>query len=336
LRSLGVLHQKCAIEWDVSEARIDLRQRHSQRGGRSRTLLARHGYESTIFTPTNTRGPSLASREKEVMSNYPANRRVTTHDLARFKAEKMRFSALTAYDALTAAIFDEAEIPVLLVGDSAGNNFLGEVDTIPVKMDEMIPLARAVVRGSKRSMVIADMPFGSYERSDDQALENAIRFLKEAGVHGIKLEGGVRVRSQVQALTKAGIAVMGHIGLTPQSVNALGGYRVQGRGESGKDVIADALALQEAGVFAVVLEMVPAELAEEITANLEIPTIGIGAGAGCDGQILVWTELLGLTVKTPRFAPKYLDLRASIAEAVTKWRQDVASGVFPGEDHSFH
>jgi len=298
--------------------------------------LARHGYESTIFTPTNTRGPSLASREEEVMSNYPANRRITTNDLARFKVEKMRFSALTAYDALTAAIFDEAEIPVLLVGDSAGNNFLGEVDTILVTMDELIPLARAVVRGSKRSMVIADMPFGSYERSDDQALENAIRFLKEAGVHGIKLEGGVRVRSQVQALTKAGIAVMGHIGLTPQSVNALGGYRVQGRGESGKGVIADALALQEAGVFAVVLEMVPAELAEEITATLEIPTIGIGAGAGCDGQILVWTDLLGLTAKPPRFAPKYLDLRASMAEAVTKWRQDVASGVFPSEDHSFH
>lgn len=270
------------------------------------------------------------------MSNYPANRRVTTHDLARFKDEGLRFSALTAYDALTASIFDEAEIPVLLVGDSAGNNFLGEVDTIPVTMDELIPLARAVVRGAKRSMVIADMPFGSYERSDDQALENAIRFLKEAGVHGVKLEGGVRVRSQVQALTKAGIAVMGHIGLTPQSVNALGGYRVQGRGESGKEVIADALALQDAGVFAVVLEMVPAELAAEITNTLTIPTIGIGAGAGCDGQILVWTDLLGLTAKPPRFAPKYLDLRAMIGEAVTKWRGDVASGQFPSEEHSFH
>lgn len=270
------------------------------------------------------------------MSNYPVNRRVTIGDLARFKREGSKFTALTAYDALTASIFDQAEIPVLLVGDSAGNNFLGEIDTIPVTMDEMIPLARAVVRGSKRSLVVADMPFGSYERSDDQALENAIRFLKEAGAHGIKLEGGVRVQSQVKSLTRAGIAVMGHIGLTPQSVNALGGYRVQGRGESGKEVIEDALALQEAGVFAVVLELIPAELATEITAALEIPTIGIGAGSGCDGQILVWTDLLGLTEKPPKFAPKYLDLRSEMNSAVARWRDDVAAGRFPGEEHSFH
>lgn len=336
-----VLHHELDIEWDIAEARVDLRERHSHLRNRGRARLARHGYESTILTlndstQADTRGPSLASREEEVMSNYPANRRITIHDLARFKDEGTRFSALTAYDALTSSIFDEAEIPVLLVGDSAGNNFLGEVDTIPVTLDEMIPLTRAVVRGSKRSMVIADMPFGSYERSSDQALESAIRFLKEAGAHGVKLEGGVRVQSQVQALTKAGIAVMGHIGLTPQSVNALGGYRVQGRGDSGKEVIADALALQEAGVFAVVLEMVPAELAREITATLTIPTIGIGAGSGCDGQILVWTDLLGLTAKPPRFAPKYLDLRAMIGEAVTKWRNDVATGRFPSEEHSFH
>ena len=278
----------------------------------------------------------LASREKDEMSNYPVNRRVTIGDLARFKREGSKFTALTAYDALTASIFDQAEIPVLLVGDSAGNNFLGEIDTIPVTMDEMIPLARAVVRGSKRSLVVADMPFGSYERSDDQALENAIRFLKEAGAHGIKLEGGVRVQSQVKSLTRAGIAVMGHIGLTPQSVNALGGYRVQGRGESGKEVIEDALALQEAGVFAVVLELIPAELATEITAALEIPTIGIGAGSGCDGQILVWTDLLGLTEKPPKFAPKYLDLRSEMNSAVARWRDDVAAGRFPGEEHSFH
>lgn len=269
------------------------------------------------------------------MSNYPTNRRITIEDLARFKREKVRFAALTAYDSLTASIFDEAEIPLLLVGDSAGNNFLGEVDTIPVTMDELIPLARAVVRGSARSMVIADMPFGSYERSDDLALANAIRFLKEAGVHGIKLEGGIRVQSQVRALTKAGIAVMGHIGLTPQSVNALGGYRVQGRGEKAQEIIDDALALQDAGVFAIVLEMVPRELAAEISATLTIPTIGIGAGASCDGQILVWTDLLGLTVKPPKFTAQYLDLRGLMNAAVTKWRNDVASGAFPEEKHSF-
>jgi 3-methyl-2-oxobutanoate hydroxymethyltransferase len=293
-------------------------------------VLSRH---STLYFDGDQ---SLASREEDFMSNYPTNRRITIDDLARFKREESRFSALTAYDALTAGIFDEAEIPLLLVGDSAGNNFLGEVDTIPVTMDEMIPLARAVVRGSKRSMVIADMPFGSYERSDDQALENAIRFLKEAGVHGIKLEGGVRVQSQVKALTKAGIAVMGHIGLTPQSVNALGGYRVQGRGEKALEILADALALQEAGVFAIVLEMVPAELAREISSTLSIPTIGIGAGSSCDGQILVWTDLLGLTAKPPKFSAQYLDLRSQINSAVTKWRDDVASGAFPEEKHSFH
>ncbi len=278
----------------------------------------------------------MASRTGSLMSNYPTNRRVTIHDLATWKSEGKKFAALTAYDALTAKIFDEAEIPLLLVGDSAGNNFLGSIDTIPVTMDEMIPLARAVVRGSTRSMVIADMPFGSYERSDDLALENAIRFMKEAGVNGIKLEGGVRVASQVRALVTAGIPVMGHIGLTPQSVNALGGYRVQGRGDAAQKVIDDALALQNEGVFAVVLEMVPAELAAEITSLLTIPTIGIGAGAKCDGQILVWSDLLGLNAKSPKFAPKYLDLRSEMNAAVTKWRDDVSSGRFPGAEHSFH
>jgi 3-methyl-2-oxobutanoate hydroxymethyltransferase len=270
------------------------------------------------------------------MSNYPTNRRVTIHDLSAWKREGKRFSALTAYDALTANIFDEAEIPLLLVGDSAGNNFLGGVDTIPVTMDEMIPLARAVVRGSSRSMVIADMPFGSYERSTDQALENAIRFLKESGVNGVKLEGGVRVASQVRTLVTAGIPVMGHIGLTPQSVNALGGYRVQGRGEGAQRVIDDALALQAEGVFAIVLEMIPAGLALEITKVLSVPTIGIGAGAGCDGQILVWSDLLGMNKKPPRFAPQYLDLRSQMGAAVTRWRDDVASGRFPSEEHSFN
>jgi 3-methyl-2-oxobutanoate hydroxymethyltransferase len=262
--------------------------------------------------------------------------RYTISDFAKFKNQKMKWAVLTSYDALTASLFDEAEIPMLLVGDSAGNNFLGEINTIPVTVDELIPLARAVVRGSQNAMVIADFPFGSYELSTDQALETGIRFMKEAGVHGVKLEGGVRVVEQVRRLVSSGIPVLGHIGLTPQSVHAVGGYKVQGRGDAAEKVIQDALALQEAGAFAVVLELVPAELAKVITDRLEIPTIGIGAGAECDAQVLVWTDLVGLTAKPPRFARRYLELRPLMIDAAKKWREDVASGQFPSEAETFH
>jgi 3-methyl-2-oxobutanoate hydroxymethyltransferase len=243
---------------------------------------------------------------------------------------------LTAYDSMTAEIFDEAGIPVLLVGDSAGNNFLGEENTIPVEVDELIPLARAVVRGSTRAMVIADLPFGSYEISAEQALTTAIRFMKESKVQGVKLEGGYRVLEQVATLVKAGIPVMGHLGLTPQSLHALGGYKVQGRGSAGDAIIADAKALEAAGAFSVVLEMVPAELAGAIRSELTIPVIGIGAGSECDAQVLVWTDLLGLTAKPPKFARKYIDLRPLIQKAISNWVSDIESGAFPASEETFH
>jgi 3-methyl-2-oxobutanoate hydroxymethyltransferase len=262
--------------------------------------------------------------------------RFTIADLAAWKKAGKKWPMLTSYDAVTASVFDEAGIPVLLVGDSAGNNFLGEENTIPVTVDELIPLARAVVRGSQKALVIADLPFGSYEVNPEQALQTGIRFLKEAKAHAVKLEGGVRVTEQIKALVKHGVPVMGHLGMTPQSVNAFGGFKVQGRNESGDAILADALALQDAGCFAIVLELVPAELAARITAALKIPTIGIGAGIDCDAQVLVWTDLMGLTEKPPRFAKAYKNLRAEMIEGARSWMADVENGAFPSEAQTFH
>ena len=261
--------------------------------------------------------------------------RYTIADLAAWKKAGKKWSMLTSYDAVTASIFDEAGIPVLLVGDSAGNNFLGDENTIPVTVDELIPLTRAVVRGSQKALVIADFPFGSYERSADQALETGIRFLKESKAHAVKLEGGVRVVEQIKALVKYGIPVIGHLGMTPQSVNAFGGFKVQGRNNSGDAIVADALALQEAGCSGVVLELIPAELAAKITSLLSIPTIGIGAGPSCDAQVLVWTDLMGLTPKPPRFARSYSNLRTEIIEGTRRWMADVENGSFPSEAETF-
>jgi len=262
--------------------------------------------------------------------------RYTIADLAAWKKAGKKWSMLTSYDAVTASIFDEAGIPVLLVGDSAGNNFLGDENTIPVTVDELIPLTRAVVRGSQKALVIADFPFGSYERSADQALETGIRFLKESKAHAVKLEGGVRVVEQIKALVKYGIPVIGHLGMTPQSVNAFGGFKVQGRNDSGDAIVADAIALQEAGCSGVVLELIPAELAAKITSLLSIPTIGIGAGPSCDAQVLVWTDLMGLTPKPPRFARSYSNLRTEIIEGARRWMADVENGSFPSEAETFH
>jgi 3-methyl-2-oxobutanoate hydroxymethyltransferase len=262
--------------------------------------------------------------------------RYTIADLAAWKKAGKKWSMLTSYDAVTASIFDEAGIPVLLVGDSAGNNFLGDENTIPVTVDELIPLTRAVVRGSQKALVIADFPFGSYERSADQALETGIRFLKESKAHAVKLEGGVRVVEQIKALVKYGIPVIGHLGMTPQSVNAFGGFKVQGRNDSGDAIVADAIALQEAGCSGVVLELIPAELAAKITSLLSIPTIGIGAGPSCDAQVLVWTDLMGLTSKPPRFARSYSNLRTEIIEGARRWMADVENGSFPSEAETFH
>ena len=263
-------------------------------------------------------------------------RRTSTSDLAAKKVRGEKWAMITSYEEMTASIFDEVGIPVLLVGDSAGNNFLGEENTIPVTLDQMIMLSAAVVRGSQAAMVVADLPFGSYEKSPKVALESATRLFKEAKVQAVKLEGGKKVVPQIKKLIGAGIPVMGHLGLTPQSVYALGGFKVQGRGESAKTILKDAKALQSAGVFAIVLEMVPAELAAEISQALDIPVIGIGAGAGCDAQVIVWTDLMGLTQKPPKFAKAYRNLRAEISAGVHEWARDVAEGKFPSDEETFH
>jgi 3-methyl-2-oxobutanoate hydroxymethyltransferase len=243
---------------------------------------------------------------------------------------------LTSYDQISAEIIDEAGIPVILVGDSAGNNFYGYENTIPVTVDELISSSRAVVSASKNALVVSDFPFGSYESSPEQALATGVRFFKEAAPQAVKLEGGVKVIPQIKKLIAAGIPVMGHLGLTPQSVHALGGFKVQGRGEAGAEIIADALALQEAGVFALVLELVPQDLAEEITKKLSIPVIGIGAGNKCDAQVLVITDLLGLTKSAPKLAKAYRNLRGEMSNAITEWATDVRNGEFPGAEQSFN
>jgi 3-methyl-2-oxobutanoate hydroxymethyltransferase len=261
------------------------------------------------------------------------HRRVTIVDLADAKKRGEKWAMLTAYESMTAEIFDEAGIPVLLVGDSAGNNFLGEENTIPVTVDELIPLARAVVRGSQRAMVVADLPFGSYEASPEIALATSVRFFKEAGVMAVKLEGA-HIES-VKKLVASGIPVMGHLGLTPQSMHQLGGYKVQGRTDG--DVIVEAAkALQAAGAFAIVLELVPAELAARITSELSIPIIGIGAGVNCDAQVLVWTDLMGITKKAPKLAKAYRNLRAEMLAATAEFADDVRSGNFPTQAQTFN
>ena len=243
---------------------------------------------------------------------------------------------LTAYDQYTAAIFDEAGIPVLLVGDSAANNVFGYETTLPVTVDELLPLVRAVVRATQRALVVGDLPFGSYEEGPTQALRTAVRFMKEGGCHAVKLEGGRRTAAQIEAITAAGIPVMAHIGFTPQSEHAIGGYRVQGRGDAAEEVIADAHAVAEAGAFAVVLEMVPAHVAKRITNEIAVPTIGIGAGPDTDAQVLVWQDMAGLrTGKLPRFVKRYADLHGALRDAAAQFGDEVRGGQFPTSEHSF-
>ena len=263
------------------------------------------------------------------------SRRLTVRDIAAAKKAGERWPMLTAYDQYAASIFDEVGIPVLLVGDSAANNVLGFDNTLPVTVDELIPMVRAVVRSTRRALVVADFPFGSYESSAQQAHETGIRFVKEGGAQAVKLEGGRRVLPQIEALVGAGIPVMGHLGLTPQSVNAMGGYRVQGRGEAGDQLLREAKDLEHAGSFAVVLEVVPLDLAERVTASLSIPTIGIGAGGGTDAQVLVWQDLLGLNLSPAKFVRPYADLRSVMSGAVQAWAGDVVSGAYPDEGTSY-
>jgi len=259
----------------------------------------------------------------------------TINDLRSLKAEGRRFAMLTAYDYPTARILDEAGIPVILVGDSLANVVLGHPTTLPVTMEEMLHHTRAVARGAPSALVVGDLPFLSYQASDEEAVRNAGRFLKEAGAHAVKLEGG---RPElIERVVSAGIPVMGHLGLTPQSVHAMGGYRVQARTEeTAERLLADALQLEKAGAFGLVLEGVPSAVAGRVTGSLAVPTIGIGAGPHCDGQVLVLHDLLGLSFGKPaKFVKRYADLRGEIERAVTSFREEVEGGAYPGPEHSY-
>jgi 3-methyl-2-oxobutanoate hydroxymethyltransferase len=270
--------------------------------------------------------------------NAPAApvKRVRTHHLREMKERGEKITMLTAYDMYTAATFDEAGIDLLLVGDSASNNVFGNDTSLPVTVDELLPLTRAVARSVTRAMVVGDLPFGSYQASPEQGYLTAVRFMKEAGAHCVKLEGGAEMAPVIEKCTQGGIPVMAHIGFTPQSEHTLGGYRVQGRGDASDRVIADAHAVQEAGAFAVVMEMVPGDVAERISKELTIPTIGIGAGAGCDGQVLVWQDAFGLrTGRMARFVKQYADVHGVLLDAAKAYADDVRGGTFPGAEHTF-
>lgn len=283
--------------------------------------------------------PSAAQTSSTEQAGSPAQpdkrRRVRIHHLQESKRRGEAWPMLTSYDTCSARIFDEAGIPVLLVGDSAANSVYGYESSLPVEVDELLPLTRAVTRSVEYALVVADLPFGSYQASTEQALATATRFMKEGRAHAVKLEGGRRYAAQVEALVAAGIPVMGHVGFTPQSEHRLGGYRVQAR-DGAEELVADALALQEAGAFAVVLEMVSAEAAKHVTAELDIPTVGIGAGPDCDAQVLVWTDMAGMsTGRSPRFAKRYADLGGELARAAGTFAEEVRSRSFPAPEHSF-
>jgi 3-methyl-2-oxobutanoate hydroxymethyltransferase len=282
-------------------------------------------------------GARATTDSSKALYGGKSTRRITVRDITTAKERGEKWPMLTAYDAMTASVFDEAGIPVMLVGDSAGNCHLGYETTVPVTLDEMTMLSAAVVRGTSRALIVGDLPFGSYQEGPVQALRSATRLVKEAGVGAVKLEGGERSHRQIELLVESGIPVMAHIGLTPQSVNSMG-YRVQGRGEeAAQQLLRDAKAVQDAGAFAVVLELVPAELAAEVTRTLHIPTVGIGAGPETDAQVLVWTDMLGLTGgKVPKFVKKYADLREVMGNAVRAFADDVVGGTFPLEEHSVH
>src|SRR4051794_8087136 len=269
-------------------------------------------------------------------STAPARRRIRTHHLRGRKERGEKWAMLTSYDMYTAATFDEAGIPVLLVGDSASNNVYGNETSLPVTVDELIPLVRAVSRSAKHALVLADLPFGSYQGSPEQAFHTAVRFMKEAGAHAVKLEGGLAMVPQVKLLTDAGIPVCAHIGFTPQAEHNLGGYRVQGRGDGAARLIEEAKALEAAGAFAIVMEMVPAPVAAEVTKALRISTVGIGAGADCDAQVLVWQDMLGLnTGKAPRFVKRYANMHDVMLNAVKTYVDELKPGASPAEEHIF-
>ncbi|MEO6826118.1 MAG: 3-methyl-2-oxobutanoate hydroxymethyltransferase [Microbacteriaceae bacterium] len=285
---------------------------------------------------SSSTGTGASESAHVVRTDQSHLKRVRTRHFQTAKDQGISITGLTSYDMLSAQIFDAAGIDFLLVGDSAGNNVLGYDTTLPVTLDELIPLTRAVAGAVTRAFVVADMPFGSYEAGEEEALHSAVRFMKETGAHAVKLEGGVRSAAQIRRIVDAGIPVMGHVGFTPQSEHGLGGHLIQGRGEAVDRLMADALAVQEAGAFAVVLEMVPASSAAQVTAELRIPTIGVGAGPDVDGQLLVWTDWAGFsTGRIPKFVRQYANLREVLTDAVTRYRADVASGAYPAPEHSY-
>ncbi|NQD88589.1 3-methyl-2-oxobutanoate hydroxymethyltransferase [Paenarthrobacter sp. CM16] len=280
-------------------------------------------------------GPGSAPNAPSAAPSKPTGR-VRIHHLQQAKDNGSRFAMLTAYEQYTAEIFDQAGIEVLLVGDSASNNVYGNETSLPVTVDELLPLTRAVSRAAKRALIVADLPFGSYEVSPGQAVATGVRFLKEGLAHAVKIEGSAYYTDTVKAMVQAGIPVMAHIGFTPQSEHTLGGYRVQGRGEDAQRLVDDALALQDAGAFSVLMEMVPAETAAAIDAALRVPTVGIGAGNTTTGQVLVWQDMAGLRGgKMAKFVKQYADLRTTLSEAASAYGEDVRSGQFPGPEHSF-
>ena len=262
-------------------------------------------------------------------------KRIRTHHLRDMKERGERFAMLTAYEQYAAQTFDEAGIEVLLVGDSASNNVFGNETSLPVTVDELLPLTRAVSRSVRRALVVGDLPFGSYQGSPEQAYATAVRFMKEAGAHCVKLEGGIEMTPQIELLTRGGVPVMAHIGFTPQSEHSLGGYRVQGRGDTARRILDDAKAVEAAGAFAVVMEMVPGDVAAQVTKELTIPTIGIGAGSDCDGQVLVWQDAFGLrTGRMAKFVKQYADLHGTLLQAARDFSEDVKGGSFPGPEHT--
>ncbi|EUB75660.1 3-methyl-2-oxobutanoate hydroxymethyltransferase [Pseudomonas sp. GM41(2012)] len=268
--------------------------------------------------------------------NTKPTTRVRIPHLKQMKIEGQKWAMLTAYDMYSAAIFEEAGIPVLLVGDSASNNVYGNDSTLSVTVDELIPLVRAVSRSTRRALVIADLPFGSYQASAEQCFHTAVRFMKEAGAHAVKLEGGIEMLPQVEKLVSSGIPVMVHIGFTPQMEHQLGGYRVQGRGEDAQRLIDSAKAFETAGAFAILIEMVPGDVGRAITEAVSIPTVGIGAGNQCDAQVLVWQDMAGLrTGRLPRFVKQYADLRSVLHTAASDFAREVGEGTFPSPEHTF-
>ncbi|WP_027861442.1 3-methyl-2-oxobutanoate hydroxymethyltransferase [Marmoricola sp. URHB0036] len=287
-------------------------------------------------SPSEETAPYGSGAARESTTPVAPVKRIRTQHLREMKGRGERFAMLTAYDMYTAQIFDEAGIEVLLVGDSASNNVYGNETSLPVTVDELIPLTRAVSRSVTRSLVVGDLPFGSYQRSPEQAYDTAVRFMKEGGAHAVKLEGGREMAPQIELLSRGGVPVMAHIGFTPQSEHALGGYRVQGRGETAERILADAKAVEAAGAFAVVMEMVPGDVAGQVTRELAIPTIGIGAGVDCDGQVLVWQDAFGMrSGKMARFVKQYAHLRGVLLEGARSYADEVRSGAFPGAEHTF-